>query len=59
MTREVIYVQSDTPLAEVAEAMGREGISGVPVLNQAGKVVGVISEKDFSPVWELPARKIS
>lgn len=47
MTREVIYVQSDTPLAEVAEAMGRKGVSGVPVLDQAGKVVGVISEKDF------------
>jgi CBS domain-containing membrane protein len=47
MTREVIYVQSDTLLAEVAEAMGREGVSGVPVLDQAGKVVGVISEKDF------------
>ena len=47
MTREVIYVQNDTPLAEVAESMGGRGISGVPVLNQAGKVVGVISEKDF------------
>lgn len=47
MTREVIHVQTDTPLAEVAEAMGRRSISGVPVLNQAGMVVGVISEKDF------------
>jgi CBS domain-containing protein len=27
--------------------MGRRGISGVPVLNQTGKVEGVISEKDF------------
>jgi len=47
MTREVTQVQTDTPLAAVAEAMGRRGVSGVPVLNQAGKVVGVISEKDF------------
>jgi CBS domain-containing protein len=47
MTRKVTYVQTDTPLAEVAESMGRRGVSGVPVLNQAGKVVGVISEKDF------------
>jgi CBS domain-containing membrane protein len=47
MTKEVIQVQADTPLAEVAESMGRKNVSGVPVLNQAGKVVGVISEKDF------------
>lgn len=47
MTLEVIQVQTDTPLAEVAEAMGRHGISGVPVTDAAGRVVGVISEKDF------------
>ncbi len=47
MTREVVAVGPDTPLAEVAAAMGKAGISGVPVIDSAGKVVGVISEKDF------------
>ncbi|MFI5330058.1 MAG: CBS domain-containing protein [Desulfobaccales bacterium] len=47
MTREVVSVRPDTPLAAVAEAMGSRGISGVPVLDDAGRVVGVISEKDF------------
>ena len=47
MTREVVSVRPDTPLAEVAEAMGSRGISGVPVVDDAGRVVGVISEKDF------------
>jgi CBS-domain-containing membrane protein len=47
MTREVVSVATDTPLAEVAEAMGQRGVSGVPVLDQAGKVAGMISEKDF------------
>lgn len=47
MTQEVTHVQIDTPLAEVAESMGGRGVSGVPVLNRAGQVVGVISEKDF------------
>ena len=47
MTREVVSVRPDTPLAEVAEAMGSRGISGVPVVDEAGKVLGVISEKDF------------
>lgn len=47
MTREVVAVRVDTPLAEVALAMGEKGISGVPVLDAAGQVVGMISEKDF------------
>ena len=47
MTQEVTHVQIDTPLAEVAESMEGRGVSGVPVLNRAGQVVGVISEKDF------------
>jgi len=47
MTREVVTVRPDTPLAEVAAAMGNRGISGVPVVDSAGLVAGVISEKDF------------
>ena len=47
MTREVVSVHPDTPLAAVAAAMGSRGISGVPVVDDAGRVVGVISEKDF------------
>jgi CBS-domain-containing membrane protein len=47
MTREVAWVGVDTPLKEVAELMAQRGISGVPVLDDAGRVVGVISEKDF------------
>jgi CBS domain-containing protein len=47
MTREVIAVTPDTPVYQVAEAMGRHGVSGVPVVDAAGEVLGVISEKDF------------
>lgn len=47
MTREVVSVKTNTPLAELAEAMGQRGISGVPVLDETNKVVGVVSEKDF------------
>jgi CBS domain-containing membrane protein len=47
MTREVVWVRPDTPLAEVAEAMGQRGVSGVPVLDDKRRVVGVVSEKDF------------
>jgi CBS domain-containing membrane protein len=47
MTIDVVTVQPDTPVAEVAAAMGRRGVSGVPVVDAGQKVVGVISEKDF------------
>jgi CBS domain-containing protein len=47
MTTDVVAVKPDTPVAEVAAAMGRRGVSGVPVVDAAQKVVGVISEKDF------------
>lgn len=47
MTREVAFVKTHTPVAEVAEIMGRRGVSGVPVLDDQDRVVGVISEKDF------------
>jgi CBS-domain-containing membrane protein len=47
MAREVVAVGPEAPLAEVAETMGRAGVSGVPVMDAAGKVLGVVSEKDL------------
>jgi CBS-domain-containing membrane protein len=47
MTRDVVTVNPDTPVAEVAAAMGRRGISGLPVVDAGNTVVGMISEKDF------------
>jgi CBS domain-containing membrane protein len=47
MTTDVVAVNPDTPVAEVAAAMGRRGVSGIPVVDAGHKVVGVISEKDF------------
>ncbi len=47
MTREVYTVRRETPLKEVAETMAERRVSGVPVTEEDGTVVGVISEKDF------------
>ncbi len=47
MTTPVHSVRVDTAAQTVAEVMAEHGISGVPVLDQHGKVAGVISEKDF------------
>ncbi len=47
MTRAVVYVSKQSSLIEVAETMAKNGISGLPVVDADGSVVGVISEKDF------------
>lgn len=47
MTREVAVVTESTPLREVAQLMAERDVSGVPVVDSRGSVVGVISEKDI------------
>jgi CBS domain-containing membrane protein len=47
MTKEVIFVKKDASIKEIAGLMARHGISGVPVIGDAGEVIGVISEKDL------------
>ena len=57
MTREVHSVVRTTPLSEVAVVMAAQGISGLPVLEENGKVSGVISEKDFLAIMGAKDRK--
>jgi CBS domain-containing protein len=47
MTRDVVKVRPETPLKEVAAALTERKISGVPVCDEAGRVVGVVSENDI------------
>lgn len=47
MTRPVISVGPATPLKDVAQLLVDRRISGVPVVDRRGHVVGVISEADF------------
>lgn len=47
MTREVVTVAPETPLKEVAALLVAHCISGVPVCNGDGTVVGVVSEQDL------------
>jgi CBS domain-containing protein len=47
MTSPALTVGLDTPLKEVAELLAGRRISGLPVVNEGGRVVGVISEGDI------------
>src|SRR5438093_8176540 len=46
MTHDVVTVRPETPLKEVAALLTRHRISGVPVCDDAGHVLGVVSEND-------------
>jgi CBS domain-containing protein len=47
MTRSVVSVHPDTPLREVAHLLIEHRISGLPVADDAGVVLGIVSEGDF------------
>jgi CBS domain-containing protein len=47
MASSVVYVAVETPLKEIANVLLRQAISAVPVLDQAGRVVGMVSEGDL------------
>ena len=47
MTRSVITVTPETSVVEAANIMLQRHISGLPVVNSAGHLVGIISEGDF------------
>ncbi len=47
MTTDPIRVTDDTRLKEAARVMVRNHVSGLPVVDASGKLVGVVSEGDF------------
>lgn len=47
MTRSVITIAPDAPILEAAKTMLQHHVSGLPVVDAAGKLVGIVSEGDF------------
>ena len=47
MTRKVISVKADTSIVDAANTMLQQHISGLPVINETGELIGIISEGDF------------
>ena len=50
MTCDPIVVGKETPLQEAIQIMAENRISGLPVVDNAGKLVGIISETDL--MWQ-------
>jgi len=47
MTRQVITIAAEAPIADAANAMLDKHISGLPVIDETGKLVGIVSQGDF------------
>jgi CBS domain-containing protein len=47
MTKEVITVKPETTLEELARLLMKQQISGAPVVDDKGKIVGVVTENDL------------
>src|SRR6202043_2161252 len=47
MTRQVITVAAGAPVVDAANTMLDKHISGLPVVDKAGKLVGIVSQGDF------------
>jgi len=57
MTRSVITIAPEATILEAAKAMLQHHVSGLPVLDAAGKLVGIVSEGDFIRRSEIATRR--
>ena len=53
MTKDVITTKEEATLADVATIMVKKRISGMPVINSRGNVMGVVTESDLFIVMDI------
>jgi CBS-domain-containing membrane protein len=47
MVRDVVQARADTPVHLIAQQMRDHNVSGVPVVDDAGSIIGIVSELDL------------
>ena len=47
MTRNVYTISPEASVQEVAQLLSLKSISGVPVINKDGKIIGIVTEADI------------
>jgi len=57
MTRQVITATPDTPIVQAARTLLLQHISGMPVIDAAGKLVGIVSQGDFMRRAEIGTQR--
>ena len=56
MTADVVSVEPDTPFKEVVEQMVGAGVSGLPVVDDRGSLVGIVTEADLVAKEAFPGQ---
>jgi acetoin utilization protein AcuB len=59
MTRDPIFIRDDTPIDEAMKIMRENKIRRLPVFNDKGALVGIISERDLLYASPSPATSLS
>jgi CBS domain-containing protein len=57
MTRNVISIEASAPVLKAARLMLQNHISGLPVVNKDGKLIGIVTEGDFLRRGELGTQR--
>lgn len=54
MTRHVVFIDPESPVEDAIGLMLRHGVSGLPVVNSSGELLGVITEYDILDIINEP-----
>ena len=57
MVRDVVTVRPDTDVAEATELLAEHDVSALPVLDQDGSLIGMLSEADLIHRAEIGTEK--
>ena len=55
MSKEVVTVTADTSLSDAAHLLVKHRISGLPVVDESAKLIGLITEADFLRALGMPS----
>jgi CBS domain-containing protein len=58
MTRPAVTIRADAPVAEAARAMRRHGVKRLPVVDEKGRAVGIVSRGDVLAVFTRSDQEI-
>ena len=59
MSRNPVTITSDTPITDALRVMRQSQVRRLPVLDESGKMVGIVSEKDLLYASPSPASSLS
>lgn len=52
MTREVLMLSEDSTIRQAVKLIASNGVSGIPVVDDEGRIVGLVSQADLLPRWQ-------